>query len=83
LTVDAAAVAAAETVTQAVDCVDLSYQFATRLAVDNVNLSIAPGCTSLGEQVALPRDELLDGLRGSAGDFLDRGGNAVIPILAM
>ena len=40
-------------------------------------------CTSLGEQVALPRDELLDGLRGSAGDFLDRGGHAVIPILAM
>jgi hypothetical protein len=40
-------------------------------------------CTSLGEQVASPRDELLDGLRGSAGDFLDRGGHAVIPILAM
>src|SRR5215831_9792190 len=40
-------------------------------------------CTSLGEQVALPRDELLDGLRGSAGDFLDGGGHAVIPILAM
>lgn len=38
---------------------------------------------SLGEQVASPRDELLDGLRGSAGDFLDRGGHAVIPILAM
>jgi hypothetical protein len=35
------------------------------------------------EQVASPRDELLDGLRGSAGDFLDRGGHAVIPILAM
>jgi ABC-2 type transport system ATP-binding protein len=31
------------TVTQAVDCVDLSYQFATHLAVDHVNLSIAPG----------------------------------------
>ena len=29
--------------------------------------------TSLGEQVAVPRDELLDGLRGPAGDFLDRG----------
>ena len=29
--------------TQAVDCVDLSYQFATHLAVDHVNLSIAPG----------------------------------------
>jgi len=40
-------------------------------------------CTSPGEQVASPRDELLDGLRGSAGDFLDRGGHAVIPILAM
>ena len=43
MTVDAAAVATAETVTQAVDCVDLSYQFATHLAVDHVNLSIAPG----------------------------------------
>jgi ABC-2 type transport system ATP-binding protein len=29
--------------THAVDCVDLSYQFATHLAVDHVNLSIAPG----------------------------------------
>jgi ABC-2 type transport system ATP-binding protein len=29
--------------TQAVDCADLSYQFATHLAVDHVNLSIAPG----------------------------------------
>jgi hypothetical protein len=29
--------------TQAVDCVDLSYRFATHLAVDHVNLSIAPG----------------------------------------
>ena len=28
---------------QAVDCVDLSYEFATHLAVDHVNLSIAPG----------------------------------------
>jgi ABC-type multidrug transport system ATPase subunit len=36
-------VAPTETMTQAVDCVDLSYQFATHLAVDNVNLSIAPG----------------------------------------
>jgi ABC-2 type transport system ATP-binding protein len=43
LTLDAASVATAETVTYAVDCVDLSYQFATHLAVDNVNLSIAPG----------------------------------------
>ena len=33
----------APTMTQAVDCVDLSYQFATHLAVDHVNLSIAPG----------------------------------------
>ena len=29
--------------TQAVDCEDLSYQFATHLAVDRVNLTIAPG----------------------------------------
>jgi ABC-2 type transport system ATP-binding protein len=29
--------------TRAVDCVELSYQFATHLAVDHVNLSIAPG----------------------------------------
>jgi ABC-2 type transport system ATP-binding protein len=36
-------VAPTETMTQAVDCVDLSYQFATHLAVDHVNLSIAPG----------------------------------------
>ncbi|MGH3246578.1 MAG: ABC transporter ATP-binding protein [Trebonia sp.] len=28
---------------QAVDCVELSYRFATHLAVDHVNLSIAPG----------------------------------------
>jgi len=41
-------------------------------------------CRTLpGEQVALPCDELLDGFRGPAGDFLDRGGHAVIPILAM
>jgi ABC-2 type transport system ATP-binding protein len=33
----------APAVTQAVDCVDLSYQFATHLAVDRVNLTIAPG----------------------------------------
>jgi hypothetical protein len=46
-------------------------------------VGLAGCCTSLGEQVASPRDELLDGLRGSAGDFLDRGGHAVIPILAM
>ncbi|HEY1823536.1 MAG TPA: ATP-binding cassette domain-containing protein [Trebonia sp.] len=36
-------VAPTETMTQAVDCADLSYQFATHLAVDHVNLSIAPG----------------------------------------
>ncbi len=29
--------------TQAVECVDLSYQFGPHLAVDHVNLSIAPG----------------------------------------
>ena len=39
--------------------------------------------TSLGEQVKVSRDELLDGLRGLAGDVLDRGGHAVIPILAV
>ena len=33
----------APAMTQAVDCVDLSYQFATHLAVDRVNLAIAPG----------------------------------------
>jgi ABC-2 type transport system ATP-binding protein len=33
----------APTMTQAVDCVDLSYQFGPHLAVDHVNLSIAPG----------------------------------------
>jgi ABC-2 type transport system ATP-binding protein len=33
----------APAMTQAIDCVDLSYQFATHLAVDQVNLSIAPG----------------------------------------
>jgi hypothetical protein len=38
---------------------------------------------SLSEQVASPRDELLDGLRASAGDFLDSVGYPVIPILAM
>jgi hypothetical protein len=29
--------------TQAVDCIDLSYRFATDLAADRVNRSIAPG----------------------------------------
>jgi ABC-2 type transport system ATP-binding protein len=43
VTVDAAAVTTAELVTRAVDCADLSYRFATHLAVDHVNLSIAPG----------------------------------------
>jgi ABC-2 type transport system ATP-binding protein len=33
----------APAMTQAVDCEDLSYQFATHLAVDRVNLTIAPG----------------------------------------
>jgi hypothetical protein len=40
-------------------------------------------CTSPDEQLSSLRDELLDGLRGSAGDVLDRGGHAVIPILAV
>jgi ABC-2 type transport system ATP-binding protein len=35
--------AAPVTVTNAVDCAELSYQFGTHLAVDHVNLSIAPG----------------------------------------
>jgi ABC-2 type transport system ATP-binding protein len=43
VTVDAASVVPAQTVTQAVECSDLSYQFAAHLAVDHVNLSIAPG----------------------------------------
>ena len=38
--------APAGTITQAVECADLSYQFATHLAVDHVNLSIAPGETA-------------------------------------
>lgn len=38
---------------------------------------------SPGEQVASPSDEFLDRLRGSAGDFLNRGSHAVIPILAV
>ena len=41
------------------------------------------GDPDVAGQDASPRDELLDGLRGSAGDLLDRGGPAVIPILAM
>jgi ABC-2 type transport system ATP-binding protein len=32
-----------DAVVQAVECVDLSYEFATHLAVDHVNLAIAPG----------------------------------------
>ncbi len=43
MTVESAPVATPELVTQAVECTDLSYQFATHLAVDHVNLSIAPG----------------------------------------
>jgi hypothetical protein len=38
---------------------------------------------SLGEQVSLPRDELLNGFGGSASDFLQSGSHSVIPILAM
>jgi hypothetical protein len=54
-----------------------------RLQVAAWLVAVLRCCTSPGEQVASPSDELLDGLRGSAGDFLDRGGHAVIPILAM
>ncbi len=43
MSVGTAEVTPSETVTQAVECVDLSYQFATHLAVDHVNLSIEPG----------------------------------------
>jgi ABC-2 type transport system ATP-binding protein len=43
LTAGVTEVTPSETVTQAVDCVDLSYRFATHRAVDHVNLSIAPG----------------------------------------
>jgi ABC-2 type transport system ATP-binding protein len=43
VSVSAGPVTVAGTLTNAVDCVDLSYQFATHLAVDHVNLSIAPG----------------------------------------
>ena len=43
MSVSAASITPAETLTSAVDCVDLSYQFAAHLAVDHVNLSIAPG----------------------------------------
>jgi hypothetical protein len=42
MTASAASVAPAETAVSAVECVDLSYQFAAHLAVDHVNLSIAP-----------------------------------------
>ncbi|HEY3877385.1 MAG TPA: ATP-binding cassette domain-containing protein [Trebonia sp.] len=43
MTLGTAEAAPRETTIQAVECVDLSYQFATHLAVDHVNLSIAPG----------------------------------------
>ena len=43
MSVSTASVTPAETLANAVDCVDLSYQFATHLAVDHVNLAIAPG----------------------------------------
>src|SRR5215469_17365712 len=62
-------------------CTASSIWFKTRTR--QITRHVVRCCTSLGEQVAMPRDELLDGLRGSAGDFLDAGGHAVIPILAM
>ena len=37
--------------------------------------------TSLGEEIFLPGDEFLNGLRGSASDVLDRGSHAVISVL--
>jgi ABC-2 type transport system ATP-binding protein len=43
VTAGTAAVPRAEMATLAVECADLSYQFATHLAVDHVNLSIEPG----------------------------------------
>ena len=43
MSVSAASVTAAETLASAVDCADLSYRFTAHLAVDHVNLSIAPG----------------------------------------
>ena len=43
MTAGTAEVTPSETVTQAVECADLSYQFGAHLAVDHVNLSIAPG----------------------------------------
>ena len=43
MTVDAAEVTPSAAVTNAVECVDLSYKFGTQLAVDHVNLEIAPG----------------------------------------
>jgi hypothetical protein len=62
----------------------LPFAAAGRMMDGSAWLVVVVGCcASLGEQVALPRDELLHGFRGSAGDFLDRGGHAVIPILAM
>ena len=59
------------------DCARHGRRFSARL------VTVLRCCTLPGEQVALPCDELLDGFRGSAGDFLDRGSHAVIPILAM
>jgi ABC-2 type transport system ATP-binding protein len=43
MTAGTAEVTAPGTVTQAVECAELSYQFAGQLAVDQVDLSIAPG----------------------------------------
>ncbi len=43
MTIGATELTPPETVTQAVECEELSYQFASHLAVDRVNLSIAAG----------------------------------------
>jgi ABC-2 type transport system ATP-binding protein len=43
VTIGTVPVRSSDVVTQAVECVDLSYQFGPHLAVDHVNLSIAPG----------------------------------------
>ena len=43
MTIGAAELTPPETVTQAVECEELSYQFASHLAVDHLNLSIAAG----------------------------------------
>ena len=53
------------------------------LAVGDWLVTVLRCGSSLGEHVALPCDPLLDGLRRLPGDFFDRGGQAVIPVLAM